>query len=208
MQVNLGVVVRIIIRRHDGDGVDAETHGVFCQIDRGVGIGRADMEHDRDFTRDAAHEALGDALALVDLHHHALAVGAQREESLDAGVDVKIGQRIGTRFIDRAVFFERRRHRDQDAFDLAVTRHDSPPNSLFLSLICLRSIMSRQAMCCAPQRISYFFAWISFMNLQSKIFDSGMYSLILNCSRALRMSVSTVFFATKPSSFSERSAYW
>ena len=72
---------------------------------------------------DAIDDLLGDFLALVDLHHHALAVGAQGEKSMHAGVQVKIDDRVGRFVIDGAVMLERHRHRHQDAFDLSIARH-------------------------------------------------------------------------------------
>jgi hypothetical protein len=77
VSVHFPVVVRIIIGRHDADGVDAETGGMLGQIDGGERIGRADVHDHRHPALDAIDDLLGDFFALVDLHHHALTVGAQ-----------------------------------------------------------------------------------------------------------------------------------
>ena len=77
MGINFVIVVRIVVGRHDTDSVDAEAGGVLGQFDGRQGIGRADVHHHRHAAFDALDDLLGDFLAFVDLHHHALAVGAQ-----------------------------------------------------------------------------------------------------------------------------------
>ena len=69
---------------------------------------------------DPVDDLLGDFLALVDLHDHALAMGAQGKKSMHAGIQVEVDDRIGRLVIDGAVMFERHRHGHQYAFDLSM----------------------------------------------------------------------------------------
>ena len=64
------------------------------EFDGRQGIGRADVHDDRHAAFDALDDLLGDFLALVDLHHHALAVRAQGKKSMHAGVQIKIDDRV------------------------------------------------------------------------------------------------------------------
>ena len=73
---------------------------------------------------DPIDDLLGDFLALVDFHHHALAVGAQGEKSMNTGIEVKIDDRVGGFMIDGAAMLKRHRHRHQDAFDWSIACHN------------------------------------------------------------------------------------
>src|SRR5215475_6459162 len=88
----------------------------------------------------AAFDPIDDLLrhffALVDLHHHSLAMGAQREKSMHTRVKIEIDDCVGGLVIDSAVTFERHRHWHQDAFDGSVACHECSfrKNNLSLSI--------------------------------------------------------------------------
>ena len=81
--------------------------------------------HDHGYAAfDAVDDLLGNFLALVDFHDHALAMGAQGEKSVHAGIQVKVDDRVGRFVIDGAVMLERDRHGHQNAFDLSIASHN------------------------------------------------------------------------------------
>ena len=75
---------------------------------------------------DAVDDLLGDFLALVDFHHHALAVGAQGKKSMHTGIQVKVDDRVGRFVIDGAVILESHRHRHQYSFNLLLLAINAP----------------------------------------------------------------------------------
>jgi hypothetical protein len=81
------------------------------------------VHDDRDPAAHPIDDLLGDLFALVDFHHHALAVGAQRKEAVHAGVEIKINDRVGYRVVNGAVAFERDGHGHQDSFNFFIARH-------------------------------------------------------------------------------------
>ncbi|MNC90809.1 hypothetical protein D3C83_69540 [compost metagenome] len=68
-------------------------------------------------------DLLGDFFALVDFQNHALAMGAQREKTVHAGIHIEIDDRVGPGMIDGAVRFKRHRHGHQDTFEFFVAWH-------------------------------------------------------------------------------------
>ena len=123
MGINFPVIVGIIVRRHDADGVDTEAHGMLGELDGRESVGRADMHDDRHPPAHSLNNLLGDLLAFVDLHYHALAVRAQRKKSVHAGVQIEIDDRVRPAFIDGAIVLERYRHGHQNTFDFFIAWH-------------------------------------------------------------------------------------
>ncbi len=123
MRIDFPIIVRIVVGRHDTYGIDAEAHGMLGEFDGRKRVRRADVHHDRHAAAHALDDLLGDFLALVDFHHHALAVGAQGKKAMHAGVQIEIDDRVGRGVIDGAVLFERHRHGHQNAFNFFVARH-------------------------------------------------------------------------------------
>src|SRR5687767_2436517 len=76
VSVHFVIVVGIIIWRYNSDSVHAKVGRVLGQFDGGIGIGRADVHDDGDFSGNSLNDLLGHLLALVDLHNHALTVSA------------------------------------------------------------------------------------------------------------------------------------
>src|SRR5262249_31480163 len=130
MRVNFPIVVRVIVRWHDADGIDSKADGVFGELDGGERIRRADMHYHRHPAFDSLNDLLGNFLALIKLHDHTLAVGAKRKKAMHTRVQIKIDDRIGRFVIDGAVLLKGNGHWHQDTFYFSFARHSEPPFSV------------------------------------------------------------------------------
>src|SRR6185503_9151905 len=98
-------------------------YGMLGELDGGESVGRADMHHDGNPPAHSLDDLLGDFLAFVDLHDHALPVRAQGKKSMHAGVQIKIDDRVRPGMIDGAVVLELYRHGHQNTFDFFIAWH-------------------------------------------------------------------------------------
>ena len=116
-------VIGIVIRRHDRHRVGFVRRGMLRQLHRAAGVGGADVNDHRHARLRLIERDRGRLLALFDGHGRPLAGGAEHEQTLHAGFDVKIDQLAHHLFIDANLLIERRDYRQQNS-----TNHVSPPH--------------------------------------------------------------------------------